>query len=293
MVTVTHATQASGTDAGNGEIAKAQWNEAHTLSQATATILGRVSSGTGATEELTPTQVRTLADVYSVAGADAADAAWYAAAVAASGDVTAGSAFGTDNKILRSDGTGKGVQSSIVYLNDSGDIYGAASLTANYVGTLLIGLTDTGADNTGLFQLGTNLTGNRTYTLVVPDGDYSYTFPAANAAFASLNVEDQTATGGCRVTPKSLGNLSGTTISIDPGDRSIQSISNNGAGTIQPSASTGHGTFEVINTTGAGAVTTSSWTFVDGSFDTTTTSKFLCTYVITSNISVLSILKAA
>src|SRR5690349_15515453 len=28
---ITHATQATGTDAGNGEIHKAQWNEAHTL----------------------------------------------------------------------------------------------------------------------------------------------------------------------------------------------------------------------------------------------------------------------
>ncbi|MCO5072105.1 MAG: hypothetical protein M9944_12945 [Rhizobiaceae bacterium] len=80
MVSVTHATQASGTDAGNGEIGKAAWNAAHTLSQATATILGRVTAGTGATEELTASQVRTLASVYSAAQTDAADSAWYSAA---------------------------------------------------------------------------------------------------------------------------------------------------------------------------------------------------------------------
>lgn len=31
-ISVTHTTQATGTDAGNGEIRKAQWNEAHTVS---------------------------------------------------------------------------------------------------------------------------------------------------------------------------------------------------------------------------------------------------------------------
>ena len=38
------------------------------------------------------------------------------------GDVTAASSFGTDNRVLRSDGTGKGVQSSGAAINDSGEI---------------------------------------------------------------------------------------------------------------------------------------------------------------------------
>lgn len=52
-ISLTHTTQAVGADAGTGEIRKAQWNENHTLTQATGAVLGRASAGTGATEELT------------------------------------------------------------------------------------------------------------------------------------------------------------------------------------------------------------------------------------------------
>lgn len=51
-ISVTHTTQAVGTDAGNGEIRKAQWNEAHTLSMATGNLLGRTTAGAGAVEEI-------------------------------------------------------------------------------------------------------------------------------------------------------------------------------------------------------------------------------------------------
>jgi hypothetical protein len=52
VVSLTHTTVAVGTDAGNGEIRKNQWNEEHTLTQATARLLGRTTAGTGATEEI-------------------------------------------------------------------------------------------------------------------------------------------------------------------------------------------------------------------------------------------------
>lgn len=51
-VSLKHTTIATGTDAGNGEIAKAQWNEEHTLTLATARLLGRTTAGTGAAEEI-------------------------------------------------------------------------------------------------------------------------------------------------------------------------------------------------------------------------------------------------
>lgn len=51
-VTVTHATQATGTDAGNGEIAKAEWNEAHTFTLAASRLLGRHTGSDGAAEEI-------------------------------------------------------------------------------------------------------------------------------------------------------------------------------------------------------------------------------------------------
>jgi hypothetical protein len=52
-VSLTHSTVAVGEDAGNGEIRKAQWNEGHTLSMATARLLGRTTADAGAVEELT------------------------------------------------------------------------------------------------------------------------------------------------------------------------------------------------------------------------------------------------
>jgi hypothetical protein len=51
-IEVKHATQATGTDAGNGEIAKAQWNEGHTLNLATGKLVGRSTAGAGAAEEI-------------------------------------------------------------------------------------------------------------------------------------------------------------------------------------------------------------------------------------------------
>jgi hypothetical protein len=51
-VSLTHTTVAAGTDAGNGEIAKAEWNENHTLTMATARLLGRTTASAGAVEEI-------------------------------------------------------------------------------------------------------------------------------------------------------------------------------------------------------------------------------------------------
>ena len=53
--------------------------------------------------------------------------------VASTGDVTAGSTFGTDNRVIRSDGTGKGVQSSGVTIDDSVNVSGIAALSATTI----------------------------------------------------------------------------------------------------------------------------------------------------------------
>lgn len=51
-ISLTHTTAAVGTDAGNGEIGKTQWNENHTITMATSRLLGRTTAGTGAVEEI-------------------------------------------------------------------------------------------------------------------------------------------------------------------------------------------------------------------------------------------------
>lgn len=63
-ISLKHAFESPVTDAGNpDEVSPDDWNAEHVLTQAQDRILGRVSSGTGATEELTAAQVRTLINV--------------------------------------------------------------------------------------------------------------------------------------------------------------------------------------------------------------------------------------
>lgn len=62
-------------DAGDPTIVQpSNWNDEHALTQATETILGRVSALTGDTEELTPAQVRALLNVADGATANSSDA---------------------------------------------------------------------------------------------------------------------------------------------------------------------------------------------------------------------------
>lgn len=131
---------------------------------------------------------------------------------------------------------------------------------------------------------------------------WSGTTPAAFATAAQggkadtalqPNVEDQSISGGARVTPKDLGNLSGTTKTPDPGDRPIQKITNNGAGTITPGSNYGTYLLQVVNASGAGSITTTGWTVRGDSFDTTASSKFLCSCLVTADMAVMNILKVA
>ena len=107
------------------------------------------------------------------------------------------------------------------------------------------------------------------------------------------SVENQPSiAGGARITSKALGNLSGATHTIDPGLRPMQSIVNNGAGTISPGNFTGMCSLIITNAAGAGAIGTAGWTKVDGSFDTTVGSIFICSVVMVAGVChLLSIVK--
>lgn len=115
----------------------------------------------------------------------------------------------------------------------------------------------------------------------------------APLALLASGADQGPITGGASVTTLALGSLSGVTITLDVASRPMQSLSNNGAGTLAPGSTTGYCLLEVINTTGAGAITTSGFTKVSGdSFDTTTTSKFVCS-VYVGSVSLLTITKIA
>lgn len=51
-IEVKHTTQATGADAGNGEIRKAQWNEAHTINAGAGKLVGRYAATDGAVQEV-------------------------------------------------------------------------------------------------------------------------------------------------------------------------------------------------------------------------------------------------
>lgn len=130
------------------------------LTMATARMLGRTTAGTGIVQEMTAADVRSFINV-----ADGAN-------------VTAAADFANDKRLLRSDGTAKGTQASGVTLSDANVISGASAVYASLIQGAQLSMPDTGQDHAALFQMGTNLTAARTYTLGMPDGSYTYSFPA-------------------------------------------------------------------------------------------------------------------
>lgn len=62
-ISLTHTTTSAEPDSGDGKISSNAWNEAHTLTMATARILGRTTAGTGAVEELTAAGVKAFLDL--------------------------------------------------------------------------------------------------------------------------------------------------------------------------------------------------------------------------------------
>lgn len=91
------------------------------------------------------------------------------------------------------------------------------------------------------------------------------------------DIEDQTITGGARVTSKDLGTLTTGTLTLDPGDRPLQHYTNNGAHALEPGTNGGSMMLDIINGASAGAITTTGWTKVVGdAFTLTSGHKFRC-----------------
>ena len=96
-------------------------------------------------------------------GGAAANPAW--ATVSGTGDVTAASSFGTDNRIIRSDGTGKGVQASGITIDDSANLTGVGTINTYTIGAAA---SDTAA---GIIEIATNAevnTGSSTTLALTP-----------------------------------------------------------------------------------------------------------------------------
>ena len=147
------------------------------LNMATARMLGRTTAGTGVIEELTAANVRSFINV-----ADGAN-------------VTAAADFANDKRLLRSDGTAKGTQASGVSLNDTADLFGLNSVTSGNFTGISLSLLDSNSTHYGTFTINSDLTAARAYGFGMPDGSYTYSFPARTGTLA-LNERLQRAITG-------------------------------------------------------------------------------------------------
>lgn len=147
-VSLTHTTQAVGTDAGNGEIGKTQWNEEHTLTLGTGKLLGRSTAGTGAAEEitvgtglslsggsLTATGSQNTFSTFAVAGQSdvVADSTSDTLTLAAGSNITITTNATTDTITIAASGGGTpGGSDTQIQFNDGGSAFGGdADLTWN------------------------------------------------------------------------------------------------------------------------------------------------------------------
>jgi len=112
---------------------------------------------------------------------------------------------------------------------------------------------------------------------------------ARNVADLAINTEGLTVTGGGGITSKDLGTISAGTVTPDPAARPMQHYVNGGAHTLAPSATAGSYLLDITNGSGAGAITTTGWTKVAGSFDTTSGHAFRCYCSIGQAGSLLSV----
>jgi hypothetical protein len=116
--------------------------------------------------------------------------------------------------------------------------------------------------------------------------------PELPANAARLDTQDQVVTGGTRVTSLALNSGSAVTsgtLTLDPGDCPLQHYTNGGAHTLAPGSNTGYILLDITNNGSAGAITTSGWTKVVGSFTTTNGHKFRCGCSIGNGGSLLTI----
>lgn len=175
------------------------------LNMATARILGRTAGGAGVVQELTKTDLLTFLNV-----ADGAN-------------VTAAAAFANDNRLLRSDGTGKGAQASVVTLDDAGNLSGLNQVASGNFQGISLSLLDSNASHYATFALVSDITAARTFSLDMPNSAQTYKFPARNGTI-SLAERLQRAITGTTDTlviadAGSLvkgNNASGITITIPP-----------------------------------------------------------------------------
>lgn len=141
---------------------------------------------------------------------------------------------------------------------------------------------DTASNITGAFFAGIQAGANKKFPATL------FNVTASNVLVE--DAEDQgPITGGASITSKSLGTQSSGTLTLDMGDRPMQHYTNGGAHTLAPGSVNGMIYLDITNNGSAGAITTSGWTKVVGTFTTTSGHKFRCSCSVGNAGSLLTI----
>lgn len=145
-VTVVHTTQATGTDAGNGEIGKTQWNEAHqvvglgTAAEANVTDFATAAQGTKADSALQPADIGVSVQAY-----DADLTSWAAIAPSAKQDTLVSA---TNIKTVNGNsllGSGDLTVGASIPVSDEGTQITAAVTSFNFTGAGVTATASSGA----------------------------------------------------------------------------------------------------------------------------------------------------
>lgn len=189
-------------------------------------------------------------------------------------------------------------------------------LTSIYLNNTGLKVKDTNASHGLTIKPGSDLTADRTYTVTTGDADRTLTISAnatisqdysttGNPQFATVELGAATDTTLSRVSAgvmavegstvltasvtaqlavgftsssESLGTISSGTVTPNPATLNFKHYTNNGAHTLAPPTASGQYTIiiQITNGASAGAITTSGFTKVTGSFTTTNGDDFFC-----------------
>ena len=197
------------------------------------------------------------------------------------------SSFNGDLAHIRGDADAYGVNSLgafVIAANSGGDATPGDRVRINGQGYITVyngsgtPTTPTGAAlmwaNSGVFNF-KDSSGN---TCVLPAGGTLL----SNTTSANL-------TAGYSATSYSLGTVAGGITTLSAANGNIQHMTNNGTFTLAPQSAPSTIALEIVNGTTAGAITTSGYTKVVGSFVSTSGSKFQCVSCVTNSSSALYI----
>lgn len=198
-------------------------------------------------------------------------ASWSALAPASKLDASSYTAADVLAKLLTVDGAASGLDADTLDGNSSAAFVLASSYTAADVLAKLVTVDGAGSgldadtldgNSSAAFVLASAYTAADVLSkLLTVDGagsglDADLLDGVSSASFGRLDTEDQVLTGGARVTSKSLATGS---VTLDPGDRPLQYITNGGAFTITAPANDGSLILLVANNGTAGAITFSGF----------------------------------